>query len=83
MASSGTPSAVAALLGISMTVPAIEGRRLDSNSADLPRSLPAIRLQHGEALWVLAELGFQGKVRKSTFYEYVKSLRKLGTPFEW
>jgi hypothetical protein len=33
-------------------------------------------------LWVLARLGFQGKASKSTFYEYIKSLRKLGTPFE-
>jgi hypothetical protein len=30
----------------------------------------------------LARLGFQGKASKSTFYEYIKSLRKLGTPFE-
>jgi hypothetical protein len=64
----------------SMTMPATEGSR--SDSLDLPRSLPIIRLHHGEALWVLAQLGFQGKVRKDTFYEYIKSLRKLGTPFE-
>jgi hypothetical protein len=63
-----------------MTVPPTEGLRF--YSSELPRSLPAIRLHHGEALWVLAELGFQGKVRKGTFYEYIKSLRKLGTPFE-
>jgi hypothetical protein len=48
----------------------------------LPKSLPNIGLHHGEALWVLAQLGFQGAASKSTFYEYVKSLRKLGTPFE-
>lgn len=47
-----------------------------------PKVLPAIKLHHGEALWVLARLGFQGKASKSTFYEYIKSLRKLGTPFE-
>jgi hypothetical protein len=44
--------------------------------------LPPIKLHHGEAVWVLARLGFQGKANKSTFYEYIKSLRKLGTPFE-
>jgi len=43
---------------------------------------PPIRLHHGEALWVLAHLGFQGKASRSTFYEYIKSLRKLGTPFQ-
>lgn len=48
----------------------------------LPKVLPAINLHHGEALWVLTHLGFQGKASKSTFYEYIKSLRKLGTPFE-
>jgi hypothetical protein len=49
---------------------------------ELPDQLPEIALQHGEALWVLANLGFQGGASKSTFYEYIKSLRKLGTPFE-
>jgi hypothetical protein len=48
---------------------------------DLPSSLPEIELHHGEALWVLSRLGFRGGTRKSTFYEYIKSLRKLGTPF--
>ena len=47
----------------------------------LPNALPEIELHHGEALWVLARLGFQGAASKSTFYEYIKSLRKLGTPF--
>lgn len=47
-----------------------------------PKVLPPIKLHHGEAIWVLARLGFQGKASKSTFYEYIKSLRKLGTPFE-
>jgi hypothetical protein len=50
--------------------------------ASLPRSLPDIQLHHGEALWVLAQLGFQGAVTASTFREYIKSLRKLGTPFK-
>jgi hypothetical protein len=50
--------------------------------SDLPEALPKIELRHGQALWVLSRLGFQGKASKSTFYEYIKSLRKLGTPFE-
>jgi len=46
--------------------------------ADYP---PRIRLHHGEAVWVMSNLGFQGAVGNSTFYEYIKSLRKLGIPF--
>jgi hypothetical protein len=33
-------------------------------------------------MWVLSRLGLQGAASKSTFHEYIKSLRKLGTPFE-
>jgi len=44
--------------------------------------LPRIRLHHGEAIRVLAQLGFQGVATRSTFYEYIKSLRKLGSPFD-
>jgi hypothetical protein len=50
--------------------------------ADLPGKLPNIRLRHGETLWVLSRLGFRGDASSSTFYEYIKSLRKLGTPFD-
>jgi hypothetical protein len=49
--------------------------------SDLPSELPEIKLRHGESLWVLSQLGYQGAVSKSTFYEYIKSLRKLGAPF--
>ena len=48
---------------------------------ELPRALPRIRLHHGQALWVLIQLGFQGAASERTFKEYIKSLRKLGTPF--
>ena len=44
-------------------------------------TLPDIRLHHGEALWVLSELGFRGRRSAGTFNEYIKSLRKLGVPF--
>jgi hypothetical protein len=60
----------------------ISGKRTGAAKDQLPKVLPPIKLHHGEALWVLARLGFQGKASKSTFYEYIKSLRKLGTPFE-
>jgi hypothetical protein len=44
--------------------------------------LPDIKLHHGEAVWLMTQLGFRGTRSKSTFYEYIKSLRKLGTPFD-
>lgn len=58
-------------------------RLTDSGSPvrELPKRLPAIALHHSEAIWVLAQLGFQGATSKSTFNEYIKSLRKLGCPF--
>jgi hypothetical protein len=56
--------------------------RVHVSYEDLPKSLPGIELHHGATLWVLSRLGFQGTASKSTFYEYIKSLRKLGTPFD-
>src|SRR6266581_2494971 len=58
------------------------GLRLKVLKQRQPKVLPPIKLHHGEAMWVLTRLGFQGNASKSTFYEYIKSLRKLGTPFE-
>jgi hypothetical protein len=48
---------------------------------NLPVALPDIELHHGQAVWVLEQLGFRANASNSTFYEYVKSLRKLGIPF--
>jgi hypothetical protein len=59
-----------------------KGAHAQASYEGLPESLPDIELHHGEALWVLSRLGFQGAASKSTFYEYIKSLRKLGTPFD-
>jgi hypothetical protein len=56
--------------------------RAQTSYQDLPKTLPAIKLHHGEAIWVLSRLGYQGAATNSTFYEYIKSLRKLGSPFE-
>jgi hypothetical protein len=47
----------------------------------LPKKLPQIRLRHGQVLWLLTELGYRGAVSDSAFFEYIKSLRKLGIPF--
>ena len=47
----------------------------------LPAKLPSIRLRHGQVLWLLTELGYRGAVSESAFFEYIKSLRKLGIPF--
>jgi len=58
-------------------------RRVSPRLADkkLPVTLPDIALNHGRVLWVLQELGYRGKTSPSTFYEYIKSLRKFGIPF--
>jgi hypothetical protein len=48
----------------------------------LPKFLPEISLRHGQAIWVLTKLGFRGNSTQATFYEYLKSLRRLGVPFE-
>jgi len=47
----------------------------------LPSKLPQIRLRHGQVLWLLTELGYRGAVSESAFFEYIKSLRKVGIPF--
>lgn len=47
----------------------------------LPDKVPPLRLRHGQALWLLTELGYRGTASRGTFYEYIKSLRKLGIPF--
>ena len=35
------------------------------------------RLSHGQALWVLTQLGFSAGVSAGTFNYYIKSLRKF------
>jgi hypothetical protein len=50
--------------------------------ADEPRTLPRIALSHGQTVWLMTELGLRGAVSSSTFNYYMKSLRKLGIPFE-
>jgi hypothetical protein len=64
-----------------MTAPRKAARPGREPRVDLPAALPKIELRHGEAVWVLEQLGFRGNTSKKTFYEYVKSLRKLGIPF--
>jgi hypothetical protein len=58
-------------------------KKADNRAAfdDLPKTLPEFKLHHGQALWLLTELGFRGAATQSTFREYIKSLRKLGVPF--
>jgi hypothetical protein len=51
------------------------------NDTVLTTEIPRIRLRHGQALWLLTELGYRGAVSESAFFEYIKSLRKLGIPF--
>ena len=57
------------------------GAAPSSRARRLPKELTHIGLHHGEAVWAMSHLGFQGAASDSTFYEYIKSLRKLGIPF--
>lgn len=45
-------------------------------------SVAEIALRNIQVRWLLKELGLQGAASDSTFNEYLKSLRKLGSPFE-
>src|SRR5271170_3826051 len=47
------------------------------------RAVPFLALTHGQTLRLLSELGFHEGVSTSTFNHYLKSLRKLGVPFEY
>ena len=59
-------------------------RPRDNNSPgrDNANEAPHLALTHGQTIWLLGELGLRGTVRASTFNAYIKSLRKLGIPFE-
>ncbi len=43
--------------------------------------MPALSLTHGQALWLMGELGFSSGPDDAAFGHYIKSLRKLGLPF--
>jgi hypothetical protein len=45
-------------------------------------AVPRLALTHGQTVWLLSELGLRQDVSASTFNYYIKSLRKLGIPFE-
>lgn len=64
-------------------MPAKAARAPDLSSVVCARpALDDLRLRHGQALWVLNELGLSAGVTRQTFNEYIKSLRKLGVPFK-
>lgn len=44
--------------------------------------LPILALTHGQAVWLMTELGLSHGVSAGTFNYYIKSLRSLGVPFE-
>lgn len=44
--------------------------------------IPHLALTHGQTIWLMTELGLHNGVSESTFNYYIKSLRKLGVPFE-
>jgi hypothetical protein len=45
-------------------------------------AIPHLALTHGQTIWLMTELGLHRGVSTSTFNYYIKSLRKLGIPFE-
>ena len=64
-----------------MSAPRVADSRGREARVHLSAAWPNIDLHHGEAIWVMAQLGFCGNASKTTFNEHVKSLRKLGIPF--
>jgi hypothetical protein len=44
--------------------------------------IPHLALTHGQTIWLMTEIGLHRGVSTSTFNYYIKSLRKLGIPFE-
>lgn len=51
-------------------------------ASDSGEEVPALALSHGQTLWLMRELGLCEGVPPTTFNHYVKSLRKLGIPFD-
>lgn len=45
-------------------------------------AIPQLDLTHGQTLWLMGELGLRQGVKAKTFNSYIKSLRKIGIPFE-
>ncbi len=45
-------------------------------------AIPRLALTHGQTIWLMSELGLREGVSTSTFNYYIKSLRKLGIPFD-
>lgn len=56
--------------------------RLPTQARLTSRLVPDLQVRHGRAVGVLAALGFSAGVSHDTFNHYIKSLRKLGVPFE-
>ncbi len=57
--------------------------RLPTKARVTSELVPDLNLAHGRAVWVLSRMGFSVGVAPKTFNSYIKSLRKLGVPFEY
>jgi hypothetical protein len=58
-------------------------RPVDHKSRKRAReAIPPLSLTYAQVLWILRELGFAHDTSYPTFAHYVKSLRRLGVPFE-
>jgi hypothetical protein len=58
-------------------------KRGNTPASHFRQTVPRLALSHGQTLRLLSELGFREGVSESTFNHYLKSLRKLGVPFEY
>jgi hypothetical protein len=67
-----------------MQSPPTEMRKRSSKLPEKSKAnaAPALALTHGQAMWLMTELGLRGGVSGSTFNSYIKSLRRIGIPFE-
>ena len=57
-------------------------RGLKHSAKKKEEPVPKLALSHGQAMWLMDKLGLRHDVSKSTFNHYVKSLRRLGVPFD-
>ena len=57
-------------------------RGLKHSASKKEEPVPKLALSHGQAIWLMDQLGLRHDVSELTFNHYVKSLRRLGVPFD-
>ena len=59
----------------------LSGLRYCLYMTDQPDRVPVFALSHGQALWILAHMGFRTGDTPTAFNAYVMGLRRAGLPF--